>query len=948
MPITIREILASDTISGAADKINFNFDQLLLNGGGPPGPPGPPGPIGPIGGRGIRGSVWYEGLGDPNLVPPTLTPEDEDNYLRGDGDVWTYNGSTWVNTGISLIGPVGPAGASGKFAEYQGQPGTYSTAGDTTLYPNLMTPPPSGTSGNAINKFIKAVVIGGLPGNLPGVINPNPVPGPEVIDSSLAVQIVQPDISLFVHQFNSSGGGIKFHGGDAIVDNFTNILGELAEIRLLRDDKLSINVPKAATAPSSVTDVDGLSVTTPLRGQLYQSGKRIQFQTGVSTSGYSSGDTNDFIVDAARYGSGSNPTIQLNVLSNTSAPTAAFRLGNTGTSPLPPQTGDARLDAGLITLSGAQQTNIYAGTTLPAGATGQVTIGASSQIVMRTINSASTGAISISTGNSTTGSISLSTGTTSTGNIGISTSPGAGRVDITSGATNTGGFGAINMFTDAASLGDIQLRTGNISSGNITISTSSGFGLVNIRSRAANSGSLGAINIATDPTSAGDILVSTSLGTGRVNINSGAINSGGLGAINLVTDSSSTGNIEISTSAGTGDINLTSGDDVNVVATDAILIATDTGSAGNITLTTAAGTGDIIVVANDAIAIATDTGSAGNITLTTAAGTGDINLTSGDDVNIVATDAIAIATDTGSAGNITLTTLGTGDINLTSGDDVSVLAYNAITLSNIGGVGGDIELLAFDALKLRAADDVVINHGSGDQVTIQPISGNSDAIIEIKPAGTNTRSDINLFGDALGTKNLQLRSDGVADEGQIGVSNGMSLRLFGGNTLGDQAIITAYRSGSDLTSAQDPSFRVNANIHYSGAGGGGTKAFARDEYLFASGRYTQSGVGFSMEVLWQKVGNVVNMNGTIVRPLASATARTGFLLPVLADGPYNGYRLKGSAQSNDISALTIDDRITNIQLTSSGGSPQFEFSGSPVSGPFGDTWSFTGSYLLIP
>ena len=60
MALTIQELLASDTISQAADKINFNFDQLLLNGGGPAGPKGPAGPIGPAGGRGPKGSTWYE------------------------------------------------------------------------------------------------------------------------------------------------------------------------------------------------------------------------------------------------------------------------------------------------------------------------------------------------------------------------------------------------------------------------------------------------------------------------------------------------------------------------------------------------------------------------------------------------------------------------------------------------------------------------------------------------------------------------------------------------------------------------------------------------------------------------------------------------------------------------------------------------------------------------
>ena len=55
MPITIQEIIASDTISQLVDKTNFNFDQLLLNGGGPAGPKGPAGPIGPAGGRGPKG-----------------------------------------------------------------------------------------------------------------------------------------------------------------------------------------------------------------------------------------------------------------------------------------------------------------------------------------------------------------------------------------------------------------------------------------------------------------------------------------------------------------------------------------------------------------------------------------------------------------------------------------------------------------------------------------------------------------------------------------------------------------------------------------------------------------------------------------------------------------------------------------------------------------------------
>ena len=87
MPITIQEIIASDTISQLVDKTNFNFDQLLLNGGGPSGPAGPQGPTGPGGGRGPKGSTWYEdtAITGPGTIPtasfPTTTPLTGDYYL---------------------------------------------------------------------------------------------------------------------------------------------------------------------------------------------------------------------------------------------------------------------------------------------------------------------------------------------------------------------------------------------------------------------------------------------------------------------------------------------------------------------------------------------------------------------------------------------------------------------------------------------------------------------------------------------------------------------------------------------------------------------------------------------------------------------------------------------------------------------------------------------------
>jgi hypothetical protein len=119
MPITIKELLASDTISQATDKINFNFDQLLLNGGGPEGPIGPLGPQGPVGGRGLRGTQWYE---DPAASPGTnpnslifINLLEGDSYLQSDGTVWEYNGTVWIVTAVNLTGPQGLPGISAGF-----------------------------------------------------------------------------------------------------------------------------------------------------------------------------------------------------------------------------------------------------------------------------------------------------------------------------------------------------------------------------------------------------------------------------------------------------------------------------------------------------------------------------------------------------------------------------------------------------------------------------------------------------------------------------------------------------------------------------------------------------------------------------------------------------------------------------------------------------------------
>jgi hypothetical protein len=124
MSIQIKELLPSDALSQAVEKLNYNFDQLILAGGGPEGPRGLQGIIGPNGVQGDRGSIWYESPTGGTVganVPSTIFIEDK--ILDSDGVVWEYNGTTWVDTTINLTGPTGAAGnagAGGEFLRYAG------------------------------------------------------------------------------------------------------------------------------------------------------------------------------------------------------------------------------------------------------------------------------------------------------------------------------------------------------------------------------------------------------------------------------------------------------------------------------------------------------------------------------------------------------------------------------------------------------------------------------------------------------------------------------------------------------------------------------------------------------------------------------------------------------------------------------------------------------------
>ena len=371
MAITIRELLASDTISQAADKINFNFDQLLLNGGGPQGPQGPQGPPGPIGGRGIRGSVWYEGTVPPTATFPTATPEDEDNYLQANGDVWTYDEAIpgWVNTTINLQGPVGPPGASGKFAEYQAIP--YTAAGDTTIFPDEM----SAAAYSPLNQGVRSVLIGGFPES--PAFTPTSSGTTRIVPLSIAQNLEKNSYTLMLHQFDANDTALVFHGGDATSDFEQNAINELSFIKLELDDALRIVSPKARTGSNATP---GVYIEATKRGIDLNAGRELTIRTGTTAVPDNYAGQDNFLVQVAQSaGNSAEPYASISTV--VSGQEAELRIGETS-PPVTTTTNPGNLVglAGKISLIGSAAMNLRTTTDITIDAGTSITIDAATNI----------------------------------------------------------------------------------------------------------------------------------------------------------------------------------------------------------------------------------------------------------------------------------------------------------------------------------------------------------------------------------------------------------------------------------------------------------------------------------------------------------------------------------------------------------------------------------------
>jgi hypothetical protein len=399
MPITIQEILASDTISQLVDKTNFNFDQLLLNGGGPDGVPGIAGPTGPTGGRGPKGSTWYEDTSvaspgnDPTIVPPTATPLSGDYYLQYDGWVWEYIGTVWVMTTINLTGPSGPTGSAGGF-------GLAFGAAPSILYNNTLYNGQLGTlttGATVSNEGVPSIMMGGIssiyanpsPGTSPGLTNAYVLP--VAIELGLASDVA----SVMIHQKNSNSKSIVFHGGNAIgADYFEQTsINNLSNISIGVDDRLILNVPKATSipVPGSMSDLIGFQIDSIFRSQVYNAGQQIRFVTGQDSATYGIGATE-------------NSNFEISVGAGSSATSNKFKVNtlSTGTSTSMEMGGNVTLLNTQATNSGTYQ--LLSGatrfvTTNASGATGDIALRAEGNIYLNTnISGATVGNISLISG----------------------------------------------------------------------------------------------------------------------------------------------------------------------------------------------------------------------------------------------------------------------------------------------------------------------------------------------------------------------------------------------------------------------------------------------------------------------------------------------------------------------------------------------------------------------
>ena len=129
IPINLKQILQSDTSAERLDKINYNFDQLIANGGGPMGTPGligDTGAAGLTGNQGIDGPQGYQGNQGPVADLTESKWRTANQFTNGQLKILNISPVHDISQGITTTPPIVILGLANSDSEYL-NPGNTST-----------------------------------------------------------------------------------------------------------------------------------------------------------------------------------------------------------------------------------------------------------------------------------------------------------------------------------------------------------------------------------------------------------------------------------------------------------------------------------------------------------------------------------------------------------------------------------------------------------------------------------------------------------------------------------------------------------------------------------------------------------------------------------------------------------------------------------------------------
>jgi len=283
-----------DSQKNIADKINFNFQEIVNYGGGPygkigdVGPQGFKGAVGPTGSYGdpgLRGTVWTVGP----CQPSTQSSINGDWWMNTDEEnaIYTFGGSGWSLYGVyassndlfNVLGPISTsAGISTKYGYFLSStsPISYTMVlGDNTI-----------TSGTQIS--------------------PNPVPNPQY--SKMVISIYGNDPSKNIMEFTKADyqSGISYSSG---TPKFYWLQGATAErgsygLGFKNGGKTSLYTSSNVSLQSTSGSVDfsstGININSSSSTDqiLFSLSNGITFNTGTGTAYFS---TNNFNYDGSKF-----------------------------------------------------------------------------------------------------------------------------------------------------------------------------------------------------------------------------------------------------------------------------------------------------------------------------------------------------------------------------------------------------------------------------------------------------------------------------------------------------------------------------------------------------------------------------------------------------------------------------------------------------------------------